>query len=415
MRKAFTLIELLAVMFIITILVGILLPAVQGVRDAARKSRCLSNQRQLAVGLLNYENSKGSLPGWRDYITVTPAADMAKPPVWQNGDELAAQASWVFCVLPQLEQTDLFDRLKTGQIAVGTPIPPIAVLQCPSHSEGPKDRGMNYVVNGGAADDFARSDPNVTTDGNVANGPFLDRANIIAGKVEDKYKYAVARMEDISKMDGTAHTLLTSENCQRGFWIAEDPLHFYNDTDGNPKTGASAGWFQLPDNRWSFGLAGHDDCIEGSVAFCWPRVYSNGGGSRTCYPKAGLGGNNPKQGFTAAQDPGPPLPDPMTGPFVPVNRGTYNDDVERIPCYINMFNQKTFATWYQSARPSSFHAGVVVASFCDGSVRSISANIDETVFVQLMTVGDAQSDAGWKFGSVPENFLYGKLFDSRGL
>ena len=429
MRKAFTLIELLVVIFIITFLIAIVLPAVQYAREAARRIQCTNHQKNLAVGFQHYENARSALPGWRDFITVVPP-DVEAPQGFQSGNEVAAQASWVFSILPYIEQVDLFDRLKAGQVALNTPIPSIAILNCPSHVERPESRTMNYVVNGGAVDDFSDTDPNVTTDGNVANGPFLDRCKIVAGNITrvcpcddqqcrydanvGKYRNAIARLSDISGMDGTAYTMLTSENVQRGYWISEELLHFKNDREGNSPVITSADWGQLsdPSRRWHIGLdfggvPGHT--IEGSVAFCWPRYYA-AGNAYLCliaYPRAANNvQGNTKQGFTGACN----SPDE---PQLNFNRGNY--DTERIPVWLNMFTRKTFGgSWYQSARPSSNHAAVVIISFCDGNVRRINDSISEVVFVQLMTAGDVQSDAGWRFptGEPDRNFLEGQLLNT---
>ena len=416
MRKAFTLVELLVVIAIIVIIIGLLLPAVQYAREAARRIQCTNNQKNVAFALLHYENTKGSLPGWRDFATVSLPNGVAGPPNFSyDEDEIAAQVSWVFCILPFMEQTPMFESLKTGQVDAkdsATPIPGVPTLACPTHPDRVGSRTTNYVVNGGAVDNFSG---NITPDTNVANGPFLDRASLFAGEnVDEKHRHTVARLEQISKMDGTAYTFLLSENAQRGYWISEDIVHFYSNRDGGFQPVAANDWGQLPepDDRHCLPLDGANGSIEGSVAFCWPRCYVDPGDSSSRMAYLRKNGNNSKQGFTGDCT----EENKIVGSITSIDRTPY--DAQRIPFYLCLFARKEFGNsnvWYQSARPSSFHTGLVVAAFCDGNVRRINQDISEVPFVQMMVAGATQSDAGWSFRDLPiaeRNFLEGKLFDS---
>jgi prepilin-type N-terminal cleavage/methylation domain-containing protein len=101
--RAFTLVELLVVIAIIGILVALLLPAIQAAREAARRIGCQNNLHNLAIAVLNYENSKKALP---PAVEVEPSTGE----IWGGSSELDLHLSWIVRILPQIEDQALADK-----------------------------------------------------------------------------------------------------------------------------------------------------------------------------------------------------------------------------------------------------------------------------------------------------------------
>ncbi|MCI0380418.1 MAG: DUF1559 domain-containing protein [Gemmataceae bacterium] len=104
--SAFTLIELLVVLAIIGVLIGLLLPAVQKVREAASRTECTSNMKQLALAAHHFEESRRRLPPGQIGPNHTPIPGQ---PFFGWGENSRGW-SWLAIILPFIEQNNLYDR-----------------------------------------------------------------------------------------------------------------------------------------------------------------------------------------------------------------------------------------------------------------------------------------------------------------
>ena len=109
--SGFTLVELLVVIAIIGVLVGLLLPAVQTAREAARRSQCTNNLKQIGLALHGYHDARRELPP----LCLKPSSSVSTDPDWN-----VPAWAWSALILPYMEQVDIYDRLKVGTQSLST-------------------------------------------------------------------------------------------------------------------------------------------------------------------------------------------------------------------------------------------------------------------------------------------------------
>jgi len=200
-HHAFTLIELLVTIAIVAILIGLLLPAVQKIREAAARMECQNNLKQLGLATHNFHDGMGHVPGYRNKF---------RP---EESSELLRNVSWAVALLPHLEQEELWngwqrvtDQMANEQFPTLTPF--LNVLTCPSsYQDGDEDySGLSYRSNNGMNPRYypiSYSKQRVETG---ANGIFVDLGVAPGRFVSTGRKLRFARI-----VDGTANTILFTE------------------------------------------------------------------------------------------------------------------------------------------------------------------------------------------------------------
>jgi len=327
-RTAFTLIELLVVIAIIAILIGLLLPAVQKVRDAAARMACSNNLKQLGLAAHNYENAYGKLP---PSVIVELGAAPGSP--GNAGYPYPGIShSWCVSLLPYIEQDNLFRQydmkfpwLSSPTLVPGTPDNqavlrnPVKTFICPSapggigrKATGTYKFGVTFPFTDLAVTDYATCSsinagsitffgyPNGTTSAQLfsAMRPQFRGAGLGIAGLGPVEPFTIPAITD-----GTSNTILLCEDAGR-------PTYYVG--------GAANGSKNLADGAW--GDFENDYGLDGAVS--------------------------------------------KTNPAEPGN------------CVINCHNNN---------ETYSFHAGGAMHVFADGSVRFIRESISPQTYAALIT------------------------------
>ena len=210
-RSGFTLVELLVVIAIIGILIGLLLPAVQAARESARRTTCINQLKQLGLALLNYESAKKVLPGGQ---LASPSSKISVTDPRQleigNGRWFGVQAQTLSYIEDgNFAQTfDFNDYIYSDQNYAAMTAAPPAVRLCPSERQRgvDGDRGWNnYHANAGSWAHLKGWDgvfgPRVDTEGAKALPP-LKIARIIDGTSKTAAMAEVVNGPDLENQTG---------------------------------------------------------------------------------------------------------------------------------------------------------------------------------------------------------------------
>jgi len=158
-RRGFTLVELLVVIAIIGMLVGILLPAVQGARNAGRRTQNSNNLKNIGLAVMTHTEAKGHLPPLR---LIRPATGKV-PRLMEQYPERKYAVSWAFEILPFMDQGNVYDQYKRdwkdAPSAAAHPVmqTPLGTFQNPGRGERLLDLNGNvatvidYAANRGVA------------------------------------------------------------------------------------------------------------------------------------------------------------------------------------------------------------------------------------------------------------------------
>lgn len=334
-RRGFTLVELLVVIAIIGILVALLLPAIQAAREAARRSQCKSNLKQLALGCINHHDAHRHFPtgGWGWFWVGDPDRGFSKD---QPG-------GWSFNILPYIEEGALHQRGSDGDPKTVTPRvqmvgassvvqSPITIINCTTRRAA---RTFPMTTNaGGNQGLFNSQTPDVTGRGDYAANSGHVYNEWPGDKGQGPTSYTVADQWTAARQwGGDQFKTFAGQNAQTGISYERSEIGIRSITDGTTKT-------YLIGERY-IPVANYEDGQWAADNETWCTGFNNDNYRRT----GRISG--------AAIVELVPIPD--TDTTSPDSGGRFG----------------------------SAHSGVWQVAFCDGSVQSISYDIDWQVHRDL--------------------------------
>lgn len=242
-RLAFTLVEMLVVIVIISMLVAMLMPAIGRSRERARQTQCINNQHEVSLAILQYENSLQRFPGYSNHFGSAP---------YSSSDTRRA-LGWPMVILQQIGRQDVWEQcrgLTTSSDLSGVTIR-MAQYVCPS--AGRTDTAaLSYVANCGLPDlDWTTLPLKDLTYPNGQKFTVHTPDGPTTAVFHDRYHYRNTTDSGVDApkislsgiKDGASHTLMISENLQTNTWLSFEEyevgmLFHWVDYGYKPKVGA---------------------------------------------------------------------------------------------------------------------------------------------------------------------------------
>jgi prepilin-type N-terminal cleavage/methylation domain-containing protein/prepilin-type processing-associated H-X9-DG protein len=264
-ERGFTLIELLVVIAIIAVLIALLLPAVQSAREAARRTQCINNMKQIGLAFHNFENSRGFFaPTWairNEFLSGANNLPPSNPNYIPSCPTQLGEVcnfpfdlqAWVPCIMPYTEQRPLFDAFNMGvafptfenSTVIGTQL---NFMVCPSAPPFRTATFTNTLINKDftlAAGDYAVDD-GIDIAWMDANNVPHPPGQIVPGLLKGNYLRRVAEVTD-----GLSNTIMMSEDAGRpNFYVLGRSMQYGTSypwyRKGTPPVqsneGSGAGW-----------------------------------------------------------------------------------------------------------------------------------------------------------------------------
>jgi prepilin-type N-terminal cleavage/methylation domain-containing protein/prepilin-type processing-associated H-X9-DG protein len=349
-RNGFTLIELLVVIAIIAILIGLLLPAVQKVREAAARMQCANNLKQIGLGLMDYESANGKLP---------PASQVPFAQVNSESNinfSVPFGPNWAVLLLPYIEQNNLYTQANVTSYP-GVPVVPSNLPGYPSgYNQSWRVVGSQLVK-----PYLCPSDPNTST-------PFTDPSSHppIGGWARGNYG-VTAGYEDYDHQSGGASYKTSAAGIPQQNGMISSPVMASNYgarileiSDGTSNT------IMVAELR--AGLSAIDPRGAWAMGFPGASIVNAGRASYNPTPNNLIGGTGADGGDELQN--GGAFCSPATAAL-------------GMGC-------TTSGTDMTSAQSRSMHIGGVNCSFADGSVHFVKNTVSQLTWVQLLSKSDGQ-------------------------